>query len=262
MLNLVKNEFIKLLANKKIYVFMLVLIGVNLLPLLESLTGAIGDIPINGQTIPLYMLTTYVNILLPIFLIVFTADMVTEDYATGTLKLSLIHPVSRTKLLTAKVLTLTVLTFFMLIIGMVVGAAVGTIIFGWGEKFIYEDAVNEIIYNFSTVNGLLITLGSYLVSILPLIAFSLIIMLLALQFTSSGAVVGVSFGMLLTLGFLGQVSEGLQPYLINYHFKLFNLIFLAVEYPKALISIAFITILGISCYAASLLLFKRKDIVF
>lgn len=109
MLSLVKNELIKLFAGKKIYVFMLAIVLANSLIGVESLVGAI-DIPVNGQNVPILMLPTIVNILLPLFVIVLVAGMITDEYANGTLKLSLIHPVSRTSLLTAKLLALGVIS--------------------------------------------------------------------------------------------------------------------------------------------------------
>ncbi|MTI83255.1 MAG: hypothetical protein FH756_04975 [Firmicutes bacterium] len=262
MRNLIKNELIKMLANKKLYVGMIIIMAVNLLPLLEKLTGSIGDVPITGQATPLYMLSTYLNVLMPIFISVLIADMVTEEYVNGTLALSLIHPISRDKLLAAKVLALVVIVILVLLFSMLAGYVFGSLTFGWGEQFVYQDVVAEIDYTFTTFDGLLITLGSYLVSVIPLLAFGMLIFLLALHFKGSGALVGISIGLVIMLSFLGEIAEGLRPFLINHYFALFKYTFLTQDFTQITNSILVLGIYGIFPFVLGIRLFRKKDIVY
>jgi ABC-2 type transport system permease protein len=262
LLNLIKNELIKILANKKLYVGMAIIVVVNLLPLLEKLTGSIGDIPINGQVTPLYMLSTYLNILMPIFISVLIADMVTDEYVNGTLALSLIHPVSRSKLMIAKVLALVVIITLVLLFSLLVGFVLGSLIFGWGEQFVYQDVVAEINYTFTTFEGLLVTLGSYAISVIPLLAFGMLIFLLSHHFKGGGALVGISIGLVIMLSFLGEIAQGLRPFLINHYFALFKYTFLTKDIAQITTSILVLGIYSILPFALGIRLFKKKDIVY
>ncbi len=262
MLNLIKNEIIKLTANKKLYVGMFIILIVNLLPLLEKLAGTIVDIPISGQSFPLYMLSTYLNLVMPIFISVLIADMVTDEYANGLLTLSLIHPISRAKLLKAKVLALIMITALLMIYAMIVGLILGSTIFGWGEHFLFRDVNAEITYAFSTGAGLMITLGSYAVSIIPLIAFAMVIMFLALRFNSGGALTGTSIGIIIFFSFIGEIAEGLRPFLINNYFTLFKDVLLSKDFSQAGTALVVLGAYTIMPFTIGLHYFTRKDIVY
>jgi len=262
LLNLIKNELIKLTANKKLYVGLFIILGVNLLPLLEMATGSIGDIPIAGQTFPLYMLSTYLNVVMPIFISVLIADMITDEYVNGTLTLSLIHPVSRGKLLAAKVLALATMLALLLLYSLLLGYVFGSVIFGWGEQFIYQDVVSETNYTFSAAAGFVVTLGAYAISMAPLLAFGMVILLLAFHFNSGGALVGTSIGLVIALSFLGEIAQGLRPVLINHYFALFKYAFLDQDTAQVIVAILVLGFYSIVPLILSLRTLNKKDIVY
>lgn len=256
MLSLVKNELIKLFAGKKIYVFMLAIVLGNSLIGVESLVGAI-DIPVNGQNVPILMLPTIVNILLPLFVIVLVAGMITDEYVNGTLKLSLIHPVSRTSLLTAKLLALGVILLYLLAFALLVSYVLGTVFFGWGEQFTYNDEV------YTTTAGIIMTVGSYFISSLPLLTFGTIAMLISLKFSSGGATVGATLGLLLLLAFLGEVIEVIRPYLfVGYFRQLAVHVFETGDLVRIVLGFLVMAGYGITAYLVSIYLFKKKDLAY
>jgi ABC-2 type transport system permease protein len=77
------------------------------------------DKTMSAQMFPLEALKMHLDMLLPIFISILIADIITDEYRSGTLKLPLIHPVSRRKLLNSKLftilVTITVLLLFFLV---------------------------------------------------------------------------------------------------------------------------------------------------
>lgn len=252
---LVRNEIFKIFAYKKIYVFIFILTMFTLLPLLELETGAISFV-INGQNLPLYMLGTF-NSIIPIFIIVTLGDLITDEYINGTLKLPLLHPVPRTKLLTAKFLALTVSVTILLLVSLIVSYVIGTALFGWGDQLQFNDVV------LATKVGFLSTIGAYISSVLPLMAFAAVVMFICLHFASSGAAVATSIGLLLGLSVAGQIVADLRPYLVITYFSEFpNTLFFTGSSSKIIQALVTMMIYGVSFYLSSILTFKKKDLLY
>lgn len=264
MFNLIKNEVYKMFKTKKILVFMLVIFVYNFLPSLEQVMGTIdqAEVIINGQTTAFYMLNFMISNIFPIFIIISLADMITGEYTNGTLKLALLHPVSRAKLLTAKMIALTLVLFCILVFSLVLSYAMGTLIFGWGDQFSYQDPDQAIsdATTYPTKEGIMVTISSYIVSIFPLMSFGMIIMFLALLFNSSGVLAGISIGLVIFLSILGGVVEPIQPYLIVDGFSMFKDIFVLKDVSAFLNSIIVTAIYGMGFFLASIYLFKKKDL--
>lgn len=249
-----QNELIKLHATKKVYTFMAVIFVMELVPVFLTLLSFIKTQ--DGQSYPSLFFGLLCSLMLPIFLTVLIADMITEEYATGTLGLSLIHPVSRAKLWAAKILTLFFIIILILSYTVLLGYFIGTIFFGWGSGF----ADQGILY--STKEGIVIIVGSYLSSSIPLLAYCTLVSFLAILFKSSSVLVGSSIGFLLTSNLLGFLAEEVEPYLINSYFKGFaELIFFAKDVPAITFAIQVILTYGVIFYLAGTMLFKKKDLL-
>lgn len=266
MYNLIKNEVYKLFKTKKLYVFMLVIFVYNFLPALEKVMGTINEaeILINGQTTAFYMLNFMIANILPIFMIVSLADMITGEYTGGTLKLPLLQPVSRSKLLTAKMAALTIVLMCLLLFSLTLSYIMGTAIFGWGDYFSYQEPDQPIheAAVYSTAEGIIVTITSYILSVLPLIAFGMFVMFLALIINSSAVTTGLSIGLVIFLSIFGEVVESIQPYLIINGFGLFKDLFVAKDFNSFSFTI-FVTVLyGIGFYLGSIYIFKKKDLLY
>ena len=265
MVKLIRNEVYKLFKTKKLYVFMLVIFIYNFLPSLEEVMGTIdeAEVLINGQTTPFYMLGFMITNILPIFMIVSLADMITGEYADGTLKLPLLHPISRVKLLTAKVIAITLVLICLLVFSLVTSYVMGTLIFGWGDYFSYQEADQLIseATTFSTLEGIFVTLSSYSLSVIPLIAFGMFIVFLTLIFNSSGVVTGISIGLTILMSILGEVITAIQPLLIINGFNLFKFLFIQSDIGFFILSLILTLSYGIGFYLISLYMFHKKDLV-
>ncbi len=256
MLPAIKNEIKKGWANKKIYAFLVTIVIANLLPGLETLIGEV-DFIINGQNLPLYMLNTFAVIILPIFVIVIVSDMISTEYTNGTLKLPLIQQVSRTNLLAAKLIALFIMIIAVLLIAMFTSYLMGTLFYGWGDIFIYEEVTS---LTFTGVNRVV---GSYLITSVPLFIFGIVVMLFSLIFDSSGAVIGISMGLHILFSFIGAVTELVNPYLITYYFnEVSPLIFDTGDMMQTLTAIIVMLVYGVVSFATCVLVFNKKDLVY
>lgn len=253
MIRLVKNEIIKVIRQRKLLFLLILIFLIVLAPVFFTYISRfkVHD----GQTYPLFFLGMITSLVVPIFISIITADMVTEEYVAGTLSTTLIHPVSRLKLLTAKVITLYMVILFALTYTLLLSYGVGSLSFGWGEAFLDRGIV------YSSTEGVIITLGSYLIASLPLLSFALFVVLLAHLFLSASAVVGISISLMILFSIVGLLVSEIQPYLLTTYFThLSELILFSSNREGTLKAIAVILFYGVISFALSALIFNRRDL--
>ena len=262
MYSIVQNELIKLFARKKVYVFMAILFIITLvsglavyimsshLPLAKPGQDSLS---MSAQAFPLTILDAMGNTI-AIFLIILVADMLTEEYIAGTLKLPLMRPVTRGQLLAGKVLALFLVTVLLHVFVLVTSYIVGTILLGWSGSFIYAQAT------IPPLNGILMTIGSYFLAIFPVFAFGMIALLFSILLTSSGSVIGIAIGALFSQSIISQVSKQYRPYMILNYFKLYTPIF-TKDWAFFLQGIVVTLVYGVVFYLMSYYLLKRKDLL-
>lgn len=252
MWGLIKNEWLKFRHNKKFYGFLLVIFVVYMLPVLMTLVVKMNTY--NGQVYPLSMFGVIVAFVIPIFLIILVAEIITDEYLSGNLALSLVHPVSRLQVLTAKAIFLLLVILGLLLYSLVISYGIGTIIFGWGKDFMMRGAT------FTMAEGVFITVSSYLSAALPLFAFSLFVTFIAFIFQGSAAVVGISAGVFMLLIILDLLFDQLRPVIITSYFNTVPIIFNYLANPLSIIfSLMFVSVFGFIFYTLALTYFLRKD---
>lgn len=252
MTGLIKNELLKLAHNRKTYGFILALLMINIIPVL--LTLLIGIRTMDGQSYPSTLYGFTVSWVLPLFLIAIIAELITEEYSAGTLSLSLVHPVTRVQLITAKAVAIFILILAGLLYALLLGYGIGTLFFGWGSGFFMRGI------SYTTWEGIRITLGSYLGSAVPLLSFSLMIMFLALIMSSGASVVGASAGLLLIFTILDLLAEEISPFLISSYFVVTHL-FLSFNRQEVSFTLAFLLLHSLLFYLAAMVVLQKKDIV-
>ena len=255
MINLIRNEFIKLFANRKIHAFLAVIFIIEVIPVLLSLFSVykIED----GQTFPLFFFGITSALILPIFLTIIISEMITEEYLIGTLSLSLIHPVSRYKMIGAKTLTIFLTILLSLTYTMLLAYLIGTLLFGWGDVFLNKGIT------YTASEGVLLTIGTYLVSAFPLLAYSMVIMFFSLIFNSSAVVVGAALGLLITTTFAGYLVTEIQPYLINSYLNNFSYsLMFSKDTTFLLMGLKVIAFYGIFFYLINSIILKKRDLVY
>jgi ABC-2 type transport system permease protein len=255
LINLIKNELVKMAFQRKFLFFLCLIAALILAPVLFTFISRfkIHD----GQTYPLFFLGTMTSLVLPIFISIITADSFTEEYVSGSLSTILIHPVTRFQVLTAKVISLYMATVFVLLYTMFLAYAAGTLFFGWGEAFLDRGIT------YTAAEGAAITAGSYLLASLPLLAFTLVVMLLALVLHSTSAVVGLSIGIVIVFSLAGLIVTELQPYLITSYFNaLGEAVMIAKDRLETLKALAMIAAYGFIPFGLSTLIFKKRNLLY
>lgn len=275
MANVIWNEIYKLLARKKIYIFAVILIVVCLFSLCSALITnsifksasphanadmqsqvmyALGKI--NGQSIPLAMFDGITSsIILPVFIIILITDMVTDEYAEGTLKLPLLRQVGRYELLSSKLGALAVILMLMLLLMLIMGYGLGTAIFGWGDAFLIRGR------GLSSSQGLLFTLLVYGSSLISMISFGMVILMFSVLFNNSGTVVGIGMAALFSSTMFGAVFPEVNSYLLSGYFNTYRFFTSYTGIEEIASGFLIVLTYGIVSLILSLLVFKRKNLL-
>ncbi|MDW7684191.1 MAG: ABC transporter permease [Bacillota bacterium] len=251
---LIKNELIKFTGRKKALWFAALLVVIYLFPVVMSVFVRMRTF--DGQIYPYTMSGFITAWVVPLFLIVVTAEMVTDEYLSGGISVSLVHPVSRVQLVTAKITAILIVTVLFLIFAMLLGYAMGTLFFGWGTEFMIRGL------EYSVWQGISLTVISFLAPAVPLLSFSMYVFFIALLLSGSAAVVGLAAGTFFAFSLAELVFRELRPYLITAYFSSLPAALISSEKTAGLqFAILFIVVHGAVFYFLSLTNFTRKDIL-
>lgn len=256
---LIRNELIKIVKQKKIYIMAGVILAITLALVFVSFSvEEAGPLASGGQEFPLSLLEGMVN-LLPFLLIFMVSNMVAGEYNSGTLKLSLLYPVSRDRLLFSKMMAIMVITVFLLAFTLVTGYIAGILAWGWAEGFAYLGL------EYGAGKGILVTLQSYLITVLPVFSLGVLFLFLSLLVKTGTAALGLSLVIFLGMSFLSDFLEIARPLLLTSYLHIFQFILLreeSAELSRMIVPGFAVLVLGTAVLiAASLCLFRRKDIL-
>ena len=140
-------------------------------------------------------------ILAGLFTIIVSAGIVASEFNWGTIKLLLIRPINRSKILVSKYLTVLLFAIFMLALLFIYSAAIGTVLFGLPDKPVsylnyYNGHVTEqnmvvhllIYYGLNSIDMIMLTTMAFMISSVfrnssLAIGLSLFLMFTGAQFT-------------------------------------------------------------------------------
>lgn len=256
MIHLIRGELFKAVRLKKMYFFMCIIAGIEIIQVLQlKWKGANGtSIDLNGQSLAFQLLNSSPQIMI-IFIAVLIADMIVDDYRNGTLKLSLLRPVSRVELLNAKVASFILLVAALLVFLVVTSYMIGTLAFGWGDHAAWDGIT------YTTDEGIWLTLQSALLALLPSLGFGMIVIFIALLSTSMGVTIGLPLGLMVLSPYVEAIQQ-VKDYFIVYQMHFFHLHVMnnpvSLESIKELISI--MVYFGLF-YLGSVMIMKKKDIL-
>lgn len=198
-LNIVRNEFIKLTSSKKFIILIFLIVSVCILSgygYIQMRNDVINQTA-KGLGFDQNVKSTLMNLnyakfsilfssdfiykpFLPIYLIfmsILLGSLVSEDYLEGTMKFSLISPVSKQDLILGKILFIFIFSTLIAIFNLIISLVVGYILFGASNVNIYD-----------VYNGIYI----YLISVLPIMAFSTIVIYISLIIKNTATVITIS----------------------------------------------------------------------
>ncbi len=209
---------------------------------------------INGYLISYLALNTlWVHI--PILIIIVTAHIFSSEFELGTIRLMLTQPISRGKLLAAKIISMIVYTIcFMLIVGL--SAIVPSVlIFGTGDVVVFIDGIQFI----QEATFLSRFYNALMFATLAMIAFSSMAMFFAMWFKNTLTAILISLGVLILLTLLQTFVFGIfsswQPFLFTYHISKWQLFFVSeIPYRDIMNSVYFLV--GMSLFFSLLTYYK------
>jgi len=241
------NELDKMYRKKKVVV----------LVLLTLLAIAIGQLTVSGvrfqfgirasgsAQFPVLVLSVLINTLLPLFTVLMGIDVFSGEFSNNTMKISLLRPVSRLNLFTAKVAAIGSFILASLILVMVFSTLTG-IIFNSSER------------TFMFIGKIFI---AYVASSLPILVFTLLIIVLSNIFKSGTSVFFLSILLFLGLKVLSIIYPQFSNLLILPSFNWYNL-FLAqnIDIIKILNKFFIMAGYGMILFTVGYYLFDKKDV--
>ncbi len=261
MINCIKNELYKSFSQIKIFVFLLavaaapLVFGIGILFVRTQLTdpAQVEMFSYTGMQFPLEILSGLAELLIPVFIVILISDKFTEEYKQGTLKLPLITPVSRKKILFSKIISVGIEITILLVILFGSSYIFGNILFGFQSDFTYG------MMSFTIFDGIIITILSYMLTGIILFVFSLIITVLAIILKSTGSLIGIAVGMILSMQIISLLGETISKLLLPNYFKFYISLFYPMDTKDLITSTSIIIIYGIIGLSLSVTLFKKKD---
>jgi len=109
---------------------------------------------------------------------IIASDIVASEFSGGTIKLLLIRPVSRTKILLAKYLTTLLFGTAMVALLLTTGYLLGGVLFGFGGMdlpYIYVSPEDQAIHQMTSLENVLISTGVQLIGILIIVTLAFMI---------------------------------------------------------------------------------------
>ncbi|MDR4948701.1 ABC transporter permease [Neobacillus cucumis] len=133
-----------------------------------------------------------------VFIIIVAAGIVASEFNWGTIKLLLIRPINRSKILLSKYITVLLFAFLMLVIMFVFSGLLGAILFGFPEKAVpYLNYSNGHVSEQNMLIHLLIYYGLSSIDMIMLVTMAFMI---SAVFRNSSLAIGLSLFLLFTGG--------------------------------------------------------------
>ncbi|WP_257347011.1 ABC transporter permease [Pseudalkalibacillus decolorationis] len=184
MIKLIRNEHIKIFSKRSNRILFLSfgILCLLLALIMKNLLSSSGN---NESFIDYLLFSTNFLFLIQFFLIIIAGSIVSNEYDWGTVKLLLIRPARRSKILLAKYITVLLIGFCLLLIYLILALLFGMLLFG------FFDLASD----FEMINKLpLIYLNSLVeVGVMATLAFSI-----STVFRSSVLATGIAISLVLT----------------------------------------------------------------
>ncbi|WAH38695.1 ABC transporter permease [Alicyclobacillus dauci] len=202
MINLVRNENTKIYRRTRTWIFFVaVLLGVIAIALVINQNMRVTHVSEDAWKFA----TTSSSLmsLVTIFTAVIAGDILASEFGSGTIKLLLIRPVSRTKILVSKYFSVLLFAFLFAIGLMIVSWVIGGFFFGFGgPKSVSISPASGTAYQ---IPASLEMLRSFAFECVPLLMTVTVSFMISALFRSSSLAIAISILLL----FVGETISGL-----------------------------------------------------
>lgn len=244
---LINIELIKIFSQKKSWIsfiafaFIMVMIhgglyleGQKFMDLL--LQNYKNQLFIHGNIINAYFIsyialnTLWVHI--PVLLVIVTADILSGELNSGSIRIMMTSPISRSSLILSKSIAAFIYIIVFMLFMMLITIIPSYYIFGKGDLLVFMDGIqvileSEVLYRF---------LWSFAFGTLSMLAFAALSIFFSVWLRNTLAAILASLSVLVISTLLQSfgfgIFESLQPYLFTYHMTQWQLLFIR-EIPAA-----------------------------
>lgn len=215
---------------------------------------------INGYFVSFIALNTlWVHI--PILLVIITADLVSGEMNTGTIRLIMTSPISRTRFILAKTMAAFIYVISFMIFMLLITLLPSLIIFGKGDLLVFMNGIQvileeEVLYRF---------LLSFAFGILSMSCFVAISILFSVWLRNTIAAILSSLGLLvistLIQSFGFDFLSSLQNFLFTYHMTQWQLFFVRdIPIQSILESVVFLLMTTVFAILIAIIRFNKTNI--
>lgn len=242
MLKVLKNELIKMINGKKLWIF----IGVNFVSIMLIAYMAIKEpyAHISSQNfLEVCLWGIVMRPIIPIFIILAVAEIITEDYSKGTMKFSFITTIEKREIILGKFLFLAFYEMIMLLISFAQCYIVQIFALGIGNNKIF-------IYNIKCYSAI----------ILPLLAFSMIISLISIIIDNSTVVITINIALYFIVDMINFCVKGIISFIFLGGLNTYRFIGKVNNYQIAL-TIGVAILYALIFLVLNIEIIKKKDLV-
>ncbi|NOU94036.1 ABC transporter permease subunit [Paenibacillus sp. LMG 31456] len=241
------NEAVKLLKKKKIIVAAILSILAVLIGQIAvtAIKHGLGLRVVGSTEFPIVVLSIFTYTILPLFATFVAIDMFNGEFSSNTMKITLLRPVSRFGVFSAKVLNIALFIFANLMFVMVLSLLAG---------FLFNPAS-------ASWMGIVRVFLSYTSTFFPVFVFALLVVLLSNIFQGGLAVFFLSIIVFISFNFLGIVFSSYSSFFITSMFDWYTLwISESINVFKIFRQVLIMSGCGIMLFTAGYYLFDSKDI--
>ncbi|MBD0382826.1 ABC transporter permease [Paenibacillus sedimenti] len=241
------NEAVKLMKKKK-------LLAAAILSTLAVMIGqlavttikhGLGLRVVGSVEFPIVVLQFFSYTILPLFATFVAIDMFNGETSSNTMKITLLRPVSRFGVFSAKVLNLALFIAGILLFVMIISMLAG---------FIFNPST-------ASFEGVFKVIASYALTFFPVLVFALIVILLANVIQGGLAVFFLSILVFIAFNFLGIAFSAYSSFFVTSMFDWYFLwISESINVFKILRQVLILAGCGMMLFTTGFYLFDRKDI--
>ena len=275
-LTLVHIELEKLFRSKRSYIGLLAIVLIILVieggimlqgeALIDLISENLQDVFIlQGNLLNGYLISFLsINALwlhVPILVVIVTADLISGEAGSGTIRLILSRPVSRSKLILAKFITAIIYTTLLVLLLAVLSLFLGILFFGKGDIFVIYGSIN--ILQEEILPGRFIMAFSFGVLGMWLVASLSFVFSALAENSLSPILLTMSIIILFTVvsSFEIGIFEDLKPYLFTTHMSNWRYFFnYKLEWAKIMQSGLVLVAHIVLFISLTLIIFGKKDI--
>lgn len=210
-----------------------------------------------------YIVLTSLTVHIPFLITLVAGDLLAGEATAGTYRLMLTRPITRGKFVTAKFIAGIIYTNLLILWLALMSLVVGYLIFGVGELLIIRGDMiiifeqKDVLWRFLCAYGFA-SLGMTVVASLAYLFSSLVE-------NAIGPIVG-TMALIIVFVILSAINvdllQSIRPYLFTNYISSWQLFFDdPIDRPEILKSIGILTLHVVLFFGATLIIFKRKDIL-